>query len=194
MVLIDRDIRSLCLEHTPPMIESFSEAVSGGGVISFGLSHSGYDIRLGTEFLIFKGSYGEASDPKRFGSEEYRKRMFDEVVAETGPVNIPPHSYVLAKSLERFNIPENIQAHCLGKSTLARCGIICNVTPLEPGWSGFLTIEISNATPCPACLYPKEGICQVVFHQLSSIPEKNYSTEGGKKYQNQIGVTVAKVL
>lgn len=191
-LLNDRSIRDLSLRHTPPMISPFSEGVQGGSVISYGLSHAGYDLRLGGELLIFKASYGELIDPKRFSNEEYRKRIFDTVPASQGPLHIsewgyfiiPPHSYALGVSLEHLHIPDYIKGRCVGKSTLARCGILINTTPLEPGWYGHLTIEISNITPCPALVYAGEGIAQLEFEMLNSPPEKHYGDKSGK-YQNQ---------
>ncbi len=197
-ILSDHDIRDLCLPlkvesgKTVPefrMIDPFSEAVSGGGVISYGLSHAGYDLRLGDELMVFKNTWNEIIDPKRFRDEEYRKRVFD-IVKPTGkgesrPLDsfvIPPHSYALGSSLEYLRIPNHIKGRCVGKSTLARCGILINTTPLEPGWHGHLTIEISNITPCPALIYAGEGIAQLEFETLSSLPETNYE---GKKYQGQ---------
>lgn len=193
MILNDKDIRDLCLRHDPPMITPFSEAVKGGGVISYGLSAAGYDIRLGPDFRIFKGSYCEFSDPKRMSDENYLERMFDKIYETSGPVRIPANGYLLASSLEYFHVPDYVQGHCFGKSTLARTGIIVNVTPLEPAWFGHLTIEISNAGPCPAVVYAGEGIAQIVFHQLTSVPETTYADKKGK-YQGQTGVTVARVL
>lgn len=201
MILSDRDIRALCLEHNPPMITPFSEGVQGGGVISYGLSSSGYDIRLagydhnvgGSEIRIFKRSLCEVIDPKRFGSPEYQNRVFEKVRLTDGPVSIPPNGYILGMSMETFSIPENIQGQCLGKSTYCRCGLIVNVSPLEPAWKGTLTVEISNPTDCVGTVYLNEGCAQIVFHQLSSIPEKTYASKGGK-YMNQSGVTPARVL
>lgn len=168
------------------MIEPFSEGVQGGGVISYGLSHAGYDLRLGDELLVFKNSWNATINPKWFKNEEYRRRVFDLVrPTEDGNVYvIPPHGYALGVSLEYLRIPRMLKGRCVGKSTLARCGILINTTPLEPGWEGHLTIEISNITPCPAIVYAREGIAQLEFEQLSSEPEIDYEGKNGK-YQCQ---------
>ncbi len=193
MLLNDVSIRELCLSHQPPMIAPFSEGVQGGGVISFGLSHAGYDLRLGYELLVFKNTWNEIIDPKRFRDEEYRRRVFD--VVNPGSIYhktidgeeafvIPPHSYALGASLEHLDIPNWLKGRCVGKSTLARCGILINCTPLEPGWRGHLTIEISNITPCPALIYAGEGIAQLEFETLTGPPEVTYEGKQGK-YQSQ---------
>lgn len=215
MLLNDKAIRDLCLgvpystETMSRMIEPFSEAVSGNGIISYGLSSAGYDIRLGPEILVFKNSFMEVVDPKRFHDVAYRKRMFDRLfyskgfsvpeddwpltVMDGNEVLVPPHGYVLGSTYERFSIPRHLSVDCLGKSTYARCGVIINVTPLEPGWRGYLTVEISNSSPCPVKLFVMEGLAQLRFHLLTAPPEKDYAEKGGK-YQNQQGVTPAKVL
>ena len=230
MLLSDRDIRELCTSciepYRYPMIEPFSEGVSGDGVISYGLSHAGYDLRLGPEILLFKNSSMQTVDPKAFGDKHYRKRMFDEWIysfdcvdfpelrespqllpvhrwkldgldvtqcsSDNGYV-IPPHGYILGRSLEYLRIPRSLKGRCVGKSTLARSGILVNTTPLEPGWCGHLTIEIGNITPCPAKVYVGEGIAQLEFETLSSPPECDYGDKRGK-YQGQRGVTPSIVL
>ncbi len=174
------------------MLDPFSEGVQGGSVISYGLSHAGYDLRLGNELMIFKNSWNATIDPKRFKDENYCKKVFDvvepvEMVREFGTnwqYILPPHSYALGASLEYIRIPRHIKGRCVGKSTLARCGILINTTPLEPGWHGHLTIEISNITPCPALIYAREGIAQLEFEQLSCEPDGDYSQKVGK-YQGQ---------
>ncbi len=183
------------------MITPFSEGVQGGGVISYGLSSSGYDIRLagydpnveGSEIRVFKRTFCEGIDPKMFGDAVYQERIFDRIMEADGHIWIPPNGYILGRSVETFSIPDNIQGQCLGKSTYCRCGLIVNVSPLEPAWKGTLTVEVSNPTDCPAKVYLDQGIAQIVFHQLSSIPEKTYASKGGK-YQGQVGVTPARVL
>ncbi len=199
MLLNDADIRRLCRTELPPgpMIEPFSEAVSGNGVISHGLTSAGYDLSLGSRLLVFKASHGEPINPKRFGDKAYRARMFDEVVA--GPVYgcdgdnaflLPAHSYVLGVSVEFLRIPRHLKGRVVGKSTLARCGVIINCTPLEPGWSGHLTIEISNVAPCPAVVYAFEGVAQLEFETLTSPPDVDYDQKRGK-YQSQGAEPVA---
>jgi dCTP deaminase len=202
VLLNDRDIRALSLGNVgnspyPKMIQPFSEAVQGGSVISYGLSHAGYDLRLGNTLLVFKNSYNETIDPKKFNSDNYCKRVFDEVKAQTEstcgseqiknrylPFYIPPHSYALGYSYEYLRIPKHIKGRCVGKSTLARCGILINTTPLEPGWEGHLTIEISNISPCAGMVYPMEGIAQLEFELLTGEPEIDYGDKAGK-YQSQ---------
>lgn len=207
MLLNDKDIRQLCTlgdwicPHVPaisyqvkvPMIHPFSESVQEGGVVSYGLSHAGYDLRLGNELWVFKNTSNQVIDPKRFRDEEYRRQVFDVVRPihiipftehrQAGYV-IPPHSYALGASLEYLRIPSHLKGRCVGKSTLARCGILINTTPLEPGWHGHLTIEISNITPCPALVYAGEGIAQLEFELLTGPPEMDYEAKAGK-YQGQ---------
>ncbi len=217
MLLCDRQIRDLCVKRNGrechevminhglhwtdlPMIEPFSEAISGNGIISYGLAEAGFDMRVDpSEALIFKGSYGEIIDPKSFRkdvNDEYRNKMFDRLDISNLPDSrliLPAHSYVLIQSLEYFRFPRFLKGRCVGKSTLARAGIIVNTTPAEPGWHGKLTIEISNSAPCPACIYVGEGIAQMEFEVLSSEPEKDYSQKKGQ-YQHQTSVTPPKVL
>lgn len=195
-ILSDHEIRDLCVGSfgQRPMIDPFSEAVSGNGVISYGLSHAGYDLRLGPKILMFKNTSGERINPKRFNDEEYQKRMFDgfDYSAAFGSFTIPPHCYVLGYSLEYLRIPKMIKGRCVGKSTLARSGILINTTPLEPEWEGHLTIEIANITPCPAEIFVGEGIAQLEFETLNSEPQTTYR---GKKYQGQTSDPVpARVL
>lgn len=181
MILRDTDIRALCLVESP-VIEPFSEGVQGGGVISYGLSHAGYDLRLGNKMLVFKNTRNLVVDPKRFKDEVYTHQMFDEVVGSI--FTIPPHSYVLAFSMELMRIPRWLKGRCVGKSTYARCGLIVNTTPAEPGWCGHLTIEIANTSPCPVMAYAGEGIAQMEFETLTGEPEVDYGQKDGK-YQNQ---------
>ncbi len=195
MLLVDYQIRGLCttIDDPYPLIEPFSEAVSGGGLISHGLTSAGYDLRLANEILIFKNTYGEEIDPKRFKDEAYKNRMFDKLmIGDNQPVIIPAHSYILGMSYEYLRIPKHLKGRVVGKSTYARCGIICNLTPLEPEWEGNLTLEISNATPLPAKVYVMEGIAQIEFELLSGIVETTYARKNGQ-YQRQTEVTPARV-
>lgn len=155
-------------------------------VISYGLSSFGYDVRLGNNFRIFTNAYGAVIDPKNFDD-----RAFVPAISH-GEVLIPPNSFVLAESVERFKMPKDVLGVCLGKSTYARCGIVVNVTPLEPGWEGVVTIEISNTAPLPAKVYVGEGVMQVLFFRGESSPQRTYVDLGGK-YQDQDGIVPAKV-
>lgn len=197
MVLTDQEIRLLCLPGAGgwgPMIEPFTEAVSGGGVIGYGLSSAGYDIRLSNEVWCLKGSFGEIIDPKKFKDPLYRARVMDHrQYADGEMVIVPANGYVLGTSREYFRIPNDIVARCVGKSTLARCAVTINVTPLEPEWEGQLTIEIGNAGPAPVAIFAGEGIAQIQFERLTGRPERTYKDKDGK-YQRQMGVTPAKVL
>ena len=202
-MLNDRQIRERCTGDTP-MLHPFSEAVSGDGVISYGLSHAGYDLRLGPDILVFKNTLCDEVDPKKFNDGEYQSRVFEKLfyakgfsipdepcrIMDGNRMRIPAGGYILGRSYEYIQVPNDLKGRCVGKSTYARCGIIVNTTPLEPGWKGHLTIEIGNITPCPAVVYIMEGIAQLEF-DLIEPPEKTYS---GKKYQDQIGVTPARVL
>ncbi len=191
MILRDAEIRALCLGFACPwrsnveplMIEPFSEGVQSGGVISYGLSHAGYDLRLGDKMLVFKNTRNLVVDPKRFKEKEYTQQMFDEVSGCSHFV-IPPHSYVLAFSMELMRMPRWLKGRCVGKSTYARCGLVVNTTPVEPGWHGHLTIEIANTSPCPVVAYAGEGIAQMEFETLTGEPEADYGQKGGK-YQDQ---------
>lgn len=202
MLLPDHEIRKRCINPVffhqgKPLLENFSEAVQGDGIISYGLSHAGYDLRMSEEVWMFKNTRCIPVDPKRFKGEPEFVRMYQEdlfdVFTTNQSVTLPPHGYCLVRSVEYFNMPYDLQADCTGKSTYARCGIIVNTTPIEPGWKGYLTIEISNSNPCYAVIYPNEGIAQVKFNMLQSIPEKCYDHKKGK-YQDQKGITAAKVL
>ncbi len=178
-----------------PFAEAFSTQPGGEKVISHGLSHAGYDLRLGTEFVEFvnvSGSYANMPviNPKRFGEADYDRQVLRRWSQDT-PVVLPPHTYLLGMSLEYIRIPSWLVAECTGKSTLARSGILINTTPLEPGWEGHLCIEIGNVTSLPAVIFPREGICQLTFTRLDAKPETTYA---GKKYQGQTGVTLARVL
>ena len=184
MLKSDKWIRKMCLERG--MIDPFVDRQEGRGKISFGLSSYGYDIRLADEYKIFTNVHGAVIDPKAFDPKAF--------VDYKGPFCVvPPNSFVLARTVERFKIPRNVLAICLGKSTFARCGIIVNVTPLEPAWEGHLTIEISNTTPLPAKVYSEEGIAQLLFLESDEACEVSYADRKGK-YQGQTGVVPPKVL
>jgi dCTP deaminase len=179
----DRWIRKMATEHR--MIEPFEENQARGHVISYGVSSYGYDIRVATEFKIFTNVFGATVDPKHFDP----KSMVD-IVSEV--CIIPPNSFALARTVEYFRIPRNVLTICLGKSTYARCGIIVNVTPFEPEWEGFVTLEISNTTPLPARIYANEGIAQVLFFEADEVCETSYADKKGK-YQKQQSIVLPKV-
>jgi dCTP deaminase len=179
----DAWIRRMALEHG--MIEPFEDRQVREGVVSYGLSSYGYDIRVGDEFKVFTNINTTVIDPKNFDP-----RSFVDIKA---PVCIvPPNSFALAHTIEYFRIPRDILTICLGKSTYARCGIIVNVTPFEPEWEGTVTLEISNTTPLPAKIYANEGIAQVLFFQGDEPCEVSYADKKGK-YLKQRGVTLPKV-
>jgi dCTP deaminase len=175
----DHWIRRMALEHG--MIEPFVEKQVREGVISYGLSSYGYDMRVSNEYKIFTNVYGAVVDPKAFNPQAF--------VDFTGDVCvIPPNSFVLARSVEYFRIPRTVLTICLGKSTYARTGLIVNVTPFEPEWEGHVTLEISNTTPLPAKVYSNEGLAQVLFFEADEVCEVSYADRKGK-YQGQTGVT-----
>ena len=155
------------------------------GSISFGCGSMGYDIRLGRRFKVFTPTHCVVVDPKAMDP-----RAFVDVEGDT--VLIPPNSYLLGESVEYFEVPDDVIGIAIGKSTYARVGIVANITPLEPGWKGRLTIEVSNSSPLPARLYAGEGICQVVFFR-GAPPDRTYTQKGAGKYQNQDGLTLPKV-
>jgi dCTP deaminase len=166
--------------------------VEGNGVVSFGLSHCGYDLRLGRKVLIFKNSFGEIVNPKKFKSDpEYHKRLFDvaDNIPDGEPVLIPPNGYILGCTVERIKMPRWLQGRVMGKSTLARCGVLVNCTKLEPNWEGYLTLEIANVSPCPVMVFVGEGIGQLEFETLTSHPETDYKTKQGK-YDSQVAEPV----
>ncbi|HWV56008.1 MAG TPA: dCTP deaminase [Longimicrobiales bacterium] len=179
----DRWIRRMAEEHG--MIEPFEPRQVREGVISYGLSSFGYDIRVASDFKVFTDVHSVVVDPKAFDSRSF-------VDIEADYCIIPPNSFALARTLEYFRIPADVLVVCVGKSTYARCGIIVNVTPLEPEWCGYLTLEISNTTPLPAKIYANEGIAQLLFFQGDEVPEVTYATRGGK-YQGQAGLTLPKL-
>ncbi len=178
----DRWIRRMALEHR--MIDPFADRQIREGVISYGVSSYGYDMRVAGEFRIFTNVLSSVVDPKNFDPKSFVE--FDGEVCI-----VPPNSFALARSVEYFRIPRNVLTICLGKSTYARCGIITNVTPFEPEWEGHVTIEISNTTPLPAKIYANEGIAQVLFFQSDEPCETSYADKKGK-YQNQQGLVLPK--
>ncbi len=183
MVLSDREIKEYVKRYQ--MISPFQSFLYKKGKISFGLSSYGYDFRIADEFKIFTNVNNAVVDPKNFDPKSF--------VDFKGKVCIiPPNSFVLGRSIEYFRIPRDVLGVCLGKSTYARCGIIVNVTPLEPRWEGYVTVEISNTTPLPAKIYAGEGICQVIFIKGSKICKISYEDRKGK-YQKQKGLTLPKV-
>ena len=167
------------------MIEPFIDDQVREGVISYGVSSYGYDVRVGNQFKVFTNVYNTVVDPKHFDP-----KSFVDITAEV--CIIPPNSFALASTIEYFRIPRDVLTVCLGKSTYARCGIIVNVTPFEPEWEGHVTIEISNTTPLPAKIYANEGIAQVLFFQSDEPCTTSYKDKKGK-YQAQRGVTLPKM-
>lgn len=180
----DTWIREMSVKND--MISPFCEEQVGKNVVSYGVSSYGYDIRVANEYKIFTNVSSTVVDPKDFDEKN--------VVDFVGQICIvPPNSFALARTVEYFKIPNNVLAICLGKSTYARCGIIVNVTPFEPGFQGHITIEISNTTPLPAKIYSNEGIAQVLFFEGDSICETTYKDKKGK-YQGQKGITLPRIL
>ena len=179
----DKWIKKMALEKE--MISPFEDKQVRGNKISYGLSSFGYDARVSNEFKIFTNLNSEVVDPKNFKSTNFITKNVSECI-------IPPNSFVLASTIEFFKIPKDVLVICLGKSTYARCGIIVNVTPLEPGWEGHVTLEFSNTTPIPAKIYANEGVAQFVFLKGNETPEVTYSDRNGK-YMGQRGVTLPKV-
>jgi len=182
-ILSDRWIREMATTHG--MIEPFVERQTREGVISYGLSSYGYDARVGREFKIFTNVDSAIVDPKAFSSQSFVDR-------ETDVCIVPPNSFALATTIEYFRVPRDVLVVCLGKSTYARCGIIVNVTPLEPEWEGHVTIEISNTTPLPARIYANEGVCQFLFFKGEQPCEVSYADRKGK-YMRQRGVTLPRL-
>ena len=167
------------------MIEPFVDAQKREGVISYGLSSYGYDARVGTDFKIFTNVNSSVVDPKNFDQQSFVDRNTEVCI-------IPPNSFALARTVEYFRIPRDVLVICVGKSTYARCGIIVNVTPLEPEWEGHVTLEFSNTTPLPAKIYANEGACQFLFLQGNEPCEVSYRDKAGKD-QGQRGVTLPKI-
>jgi len=179
----DRWIREMCRTHK--MIEPFEEKQVRAGTISYGVSSYGYDLRVADEFKIFTNVNSTIVDPKHMDPAS--------MVDFKGPVAlVPPNSFALARSVEYFRIPRDVITITLGKSTYARCGIITNVTPFEPEWEGFVTLEISNTTPLPAKIYANEGLAQVLFFQSDEVCETSYKDKAGK-YQAQTGITLPRL-
>jgi len=180
----DRWIRRMAREHG--MIEPFEpdqvRHTQAGKVISFGTSSYGYDVRCSDEFKIFTNVYSATVDPKNFDPRSFVDVKSDSCI-------IPPNSFALARTVEYFRIPRSVLTICLGKSTYARCGIIVNVTPLEPEWEGHVTLEFSNTTNLPAKIYAYEGVAQMLFFESDEVCETSYRDRGGK-YQGQTGVTL----
>jgi dCTP deaminase len=180
----DRWIREMALKQG--MIEPFVDRQvrfdEGEKVISFGLSSYGYDLRVSNEFKIFTNVHNSLIDPKNFSETAF-------VHIEADTCIIPPNSFALARSVEYFRIPKDVLTLCVGKSTYARCGIIVNVTPFEPGWEGYVTLEISNTTPLPAKIYANEGLAQVLFYRWAESCEVSYADRQGK-YMGQTKITL----
>ncbi|MCH6554517.1 MAG: dCTP deaminase [Acidobacteria bacterium] len=179
----DRWIRQMAREQR--MIEPFAEAQKRERVISYGLSSYGYDLRVADEYRIFTNVNTTVVDPKNFDARSFVEYKGDICV-------IPPNSFALARSVEYFRIPRNVLTICLGKSTYARCGIIVNVTPFEPEWEGYVTLEISNTSPLPARVYSNEGLCQVIFLESDELCEVSYKDKKGK-YQAQQGIVLPRI-
>jgi len=179
----DHWIRRMCSEHR--MIEPFEEKQVRAGVISYGVSSYGYDIRIADEFKIFTNVNSTIVDPKNMDPNSMVDFRGDVCV-------IPPNSFALGRTVEYFRVPRSVLTVCVGKSTYARCGIITNVTPFEPEWEGFVTLEISNTTPLPAKIYANEGIAQVLFFESDEPCETSYKDKAGK-YQAQTGITLPRL-
>jgi dCTP deaminase len=179
----DAWIRRMAMEHR--MIEPYVENQVRNGVISYGISSYGYDIRVTDEFKIFTNVHSAVVDPKHFNPDSFVDFQGDVCV-------IPPNSFVLARTIEYFRIPRNVLTLCIGKSTYARCGLIVNVTPFEPEWEGYVTLEISNTTPLPARIYANEGIAQVLFFEADEVCEISYADRKGK-YQAQKDIVLPRI-
>jgi dCTP deaminase len=179
----DHWIRKMALEQK--MIEPFIDKQVRQGVISYGVSSYGYDIRVADEFMIFTNVHSAIVDPKNFDPKSMFEFKGDVCI-------IPPNSFALARTIEYFRIPRNVLTVCLGKSTYARCGLIVNVTPFEPEWEGYVTLEISNTTPLPAKIYANEGLAQVLFFEADEECEVSYADKKGK-YQKQQSIVLPKL-
>lgn len=182
----DKWIKKMSQEHS--MIEPFEagqiKVSNNQKIVSYGTSSYGYDVRCADEFKIFTNINSSIVDPKNFNDKNFVDFKGDVCI-------IPPNSFALARTVEKFKIPRDTLVVCLGKSTYARCGIIVNVTPLEPEWEGYVTLEFSNTTPLPAKIYANEGVAQMLFFQSDEECETSYADKGGK-YQGQVGVTLPK--
>ena len=183
MIKSDRWIKQMALEHS--MIKPFEDSQVRQGMISYGLSSYGYDIRIADEFKIFTNINTTIVDPKSFDPRSFVDYQGEMAI-------IPPNSFALGRSVEYFKIPRNVLTICVGKSTYARCGIITNVTPFEPEWEGYVTLEISNTTPLPAKIYANEGIAQVLFFESDEACLVSYADRQGK-YQGQQGIVLPTV-
>jgi dCTP deaminase len=183
MLLSDREIKEYVKKYK--MIDPFESSQVKEGVISYGLSSYGYDFRIADEFKIFTNINNAIVDPKNFDPKSFVNFTGKECI-------IPPNSFILAKSLERFKIPRDILGICVGKSTYARCGLIVNITPIEAEWEGYITVEISNTTPLPAKIYASEGIAQLLFLKGNQMCEISYADKKGK-YQGQKNITLPKI-
>lgn len=183
----DNWIKKMALEHgmIEPFVDRQVKQLTDQKVVSYGVSSYGYDLRVANEFKIFTNVYNSIVDPKNFTDDAFIQRDGDICI-------VPPNSFALARSVEYFRIPRNVLTICLGKSTYARCGIIVNVTPFEPEWEGYVTIEISNTTPLPAKIYANEGIAQVLFFQADEQCDISYADRKGK-YMRQVGITLPQI-
>src|SRR5260221_8526818 len=183
----DKWIRRMAREHG--MIEPFEPGqvreVAGNKIVSYGTSSYGYDVRCSDEFKIFTNVYSTVVDPKNFDEKSFVDLRGEVCI-------IPPNSFALARTVERFKIPRNVLVVCLGKSSYARCGIVVNVTPLEPEWEGYVTLEFSNTTPLPAKIYANDVLPPMLFFEFDAVSETSYADRGGK-YQGQKGVTLPKI-
>ena len=182
-IMSDNWIKKMALEHD--MIDPFIDGQKKDGTISYGVSSYGYDARVSNEFKVFTNVDSVIVDPKNFNEKGFVDRTGDECIN-------PPNSFALARTVEYFKIPKDVLVICLGKSTYARCGIIVNVTPLEPEWEGHVTLEFSNTTPLPAKIYANEGACQFLFYKGEAPPAVTYKDRKGK-YMKQEGVTLPKL-
>jgi dCTP deaminase len=180
----DRWIRQMAKTHgmIEPFVEGQVRQQDGEKIVSYGLSSYGYDLRVADEFKVFTNINNSIIDPKNFNENAFVDIQGDYCI-------IPPNSFALARSVEYFRIPRNVLTLCIGKSTYARCGIIVNVTPFEPEWEGFVTLEISNTTPLPAKIYANEGLAQVLFYEAAEACEVSYADRKGK-YMGQINITL----
>ena len=183
----DKWIRKMALEKgmIEPFVDAQVKSFKNQKIVSHGLSSYGYDIRVGSCFKVFTNVYNTIVDPKNFNEDAF-------VDIEGDVCMIPPNSFALANTVEYFRIPRGFLTICLGKSTYARCGIIVNVTPFEPEWEGYVTIEISNTTPLPAKIYSNEGIAQILFFEAKEVCEVSYADRAGK-YMKQTGITLPRM-
>lgn len=183
-LMSDKWIRKMALEKgmIEPFVDGQVRYKDGEKIVSYGLSSYGYDLRVADEFKIFTNFHNSLIDPKNFNENAF-------IHVEAEACIIPPNSFALARSVEYFRIPRSVLTLCIGKSTYARCGIIVNVTPFEPEWEGYVTLEISNTTPLPAKIYAHEGLAQVLFYEASEVCEVSYADRKGK-YMKQTSITL----